>query len=537
MVLSHKKIIKVSLLVIYFIIFFSVPFYAVKADFQDRCWLKGACEDGSDTAGIWGCKEGDADRKNCASYNEKFGDRYSNYEKLSAECSDVGGQPTALCFISEPTIVLQVGIPGISEKYCSNYKLGESPKSCSQDSDCGNGQCRPGIKNGFPGYLQSFFNFFIPAIAVMSVVMIMWGGFKRIAAAGSSETIKGANETIFAAISGLILALISYTLLNLINPALVTNSLSPIEKVKPETMGFCPAYYNNKSLYQSGWYEYECRGATSPYVTRCVNDDDCKISSNGSKCLVTQTMSTASPGSSCGRKFVLNGKECIGKECLDDGYGCFKDERDRYHCSQMSIKGSMSGGEVNNIALLYICNNGDDHLCMIDKPGSAAVGDSYVLAHSDYFIGVESQGAYAIGNCYSNKTIENGQIVGYKPIFNDKDHVCKDAGGVKGLALAIEVEQGGIFEQDDWYAVDASSCLSSNETGVNVKRIIDGNNNDKPILEGTSQLDVNNDNPGGNMDWATVDSSTLFQFFDSSWKRTPPITCSINVNDTNFPDR
>jgi len=66
-----------------------------------------------------------------------------------------------------------------------------------------------------------FFRFFVTAVAVMAVVMIMWGGFKRIYAAGASERISDANDTIISAITGLILALVSISLLQLINPKLV----------------------------------------------------------------------------------------------------------------------------------------------------------------------------------------------------------------------------------------------------------------------------------------------------------------------------
>lgn len=83
-------------------------------------------------------------------------------------------------------------------------------------------------------YLNALFKFLTGAIVVMAVVMIMWGGFKRIAAAGSEETIKGANETILGAVSGLILVLIAYTLLNLINPQLVNLKSLDIDKVDRE---------------------------------------------------------------------------------------------------------------------------------------------------------------------------------------------------------------------------------------------------------------------------------------------------------------
>ena len=85
-------------------------------------------------------------------------------------------------------------------------------------------------------YLAVFYRFFIAGLAVIAVVMTMWGGFKRIMAAGSAERIKDANDTIFSALSGLILALVSYSLLQLINPKLVSLQPLQIEGIKKEAL-------------------------------------------------------------------------------------------------------------------------------------------------------------------------------------------------------------------------------------------------------------------------------------------------------------
>ncbi|MBI5733628.1 MAG: D-alanyl-D-alanine carboxypeptidase family protein [Candidatus Kerfeldbacteria bacterium] len=85
-------------------------------------------------------------------------------------------------------------------------------------------------------YIGGFYKFFVGFMAVVAVVMIMWGGFKRIMAAGNAENVKNANGTIFAAIIGLVITLISYTLLNLINPALVSFKPLMIEPVTREDL-------------------------------------------------------------------------------------------------------------------------------------------------------------------------------------------------------------------------------------------------------------------------------------------------------------
>lgn len=86
----------------------------------------------------------------------------------------------------------------------------------------------------FANYFRVFYQFFIAALAVAAVVMIMWSGFKRIMAAGNQETIAEANKGFFGALIGFVLALTSYTLLQLINPALVRPTSLQLYQIKKE---------------------------------------------------------------------------------------------------------------------------------------------------------------------------------------------------------------------------------------------------------------------------------------------------------------
>lgn len=80
-------------------------------------------------------------------------------------------------------------------------------------------------------YFALFYRFFVAMLAVAAVVMVMWGGFKRIIAAGNPTKISDANDSIFSALSGLVIALISYSLLSLVNPQLV--NLQPLDAITP----------------------------------------------------------------------------------------------------------------------------------------------------------------------------------------------------------------------------------------------------------------------------------------------------------------
>ncbi len=84
-------------------------------------------------------------------------------------------------------------------------------------------------------YIAALYRYFIGAIAIIATVMIMWGGFLWLTAAGSASQIGIAKSRITGALIGLVLALGSYLILNTINPKLVRFeplTITPIERAK-----------------------------------------------------------------------------------------------------------------------------------------------------------------------------------------------------------------------------------------------------------------------------------------------------------------
>ncbi len=67
-------------------------------------------------------------------------------------------------------------------------------------------------------YISSLYTFLVQAAIILAVLMIVIGGFKYLFALGNQGKLSDAKETIQVAIIGLVLALTSYLLFNLINP-------------------------------------------------------------------------------------------------------------------------------------------------------------------------------------------------------------------------------------------------------------------------------------------------------------------------------
>jgi len=79
----------------------------------------------------------------------------------------------------------------------------------------------PAPSGGLPEYINYLFVFGLGIIGVIALAVMMFGGIQYILAAGNVGKTTEAKEWIYAALTGLGLLLVSYLLLNTINPDLV----------------------------------------------------------------------------------------------------------------------------------------------------------------------------------------------------------------------------------------------------------------------------------------------------------------------------
>jgi len=84
-------------------------------------------------------------------------------------------------------------------------------------------------------YIAALYTFFVGALGIISVVVMMIGGFLWLTSGGAGERISKAKSTILNAIIGLILAITSYLLLYTLNPNLVNFQSLVLESIKPLT--------------------------------------------------------------------------------------------------------------------------------------------------------------------------------------------------------------------------------------------------------------------------------------------------------------
>ncbi|TSC73464.1 MAG: Uncharacterized protein G01um101470_70 [Parcubacteria group bacterium Gr01-1014_70] len=88
----------------------------------------------------------------------------------------------------------------------------------------------PADETGFSFYAQNFYLFLLSAAVILALVMLVIGGVEYVASAGNTSLLGDAKGRMLNALLGLLLALASWLILNLINPDLVDFSL-PIKEI------------------------------------------------------------------------------------------------------------------------------------------------------------------------------------------------------------------------------------------------------------------------------------------------------------------
>ncbi len=199
-----------------------------------------------------------------------------------------------------PELKVEIGNFGSKTDFESGYKEGEGVEQCPY----GEGQC---IEVGWLGqYINAIFRYGVGLAAILTVVMIMVGGFIWLTSGGSPDKVGRAKEYITSSIVGLLLALFSYVILYTINPRLVANEPLVIKNVKPIISSCC--LQKDGTTYQ---YEYVpvsglCQSGLEP-------SDDQSLCAQC--CCVTQGLERGCKPSKCEGACFREGRFYESKSC------------------------------------------------------------------------------------------------------------------------------------------------------------------------------------------------------------------------------
>jgi len=153
-------------------------------------------------------------------------------------------------------------------------------------------------------YIKGIYNYGIGIVTILATAVMMFGGFRWIIAGGNAEKIGEAKAWIGAALTGLVLALGSFTILNLINPnltSLTVTDVTPIKEIESSETGCCD------------WPDGSC--------TDNIGKVECEDGSFGGE---IGTYIGPSINHKCGET------KCV--KCIPDGERCDKDDKKCEDC-------------------------------------------------------------------------------------------------------------------------------------------------------------------------------------------------------------
>lgn len=178
-------------------------------------------------------------------------------------------------------------------------------------------------------YIRAIYKYAIGIVGILAAVVLMIGGVMWVVAGGSATMIGEAKSWIGAALTGLVLALMSYLILATVNPALVnfkTTGIKTVEeskeesKIKSELAECCQndsdctlGYICNKNILSGDCYGKEGYGACQiasglSENSLCTNSNQCQ---SPLKCI-------APTGTSSYRCVTVGGDCGDGGICLED---------------------------------------------------------------------------------------------------------------------------------------------------------------------------------------------------------------------------
>lgn len=139
----------------------------------------------------------------------------------------------------------------------------------------------PGSPNTLAKYVEAIYKYAIGIIGILATVVMMWGGVVWITAGGNTERISNAKSWIGASLTGLVLALASYTILYTINPNLVKFNEPTIPEAGeiPECCDTNDGPQETIIIYNDDYTEikdYECKKGTE-----CASGKQCKKLEDG----------------------------------------------------------------------------------------------------------------------------------------------------------------------------------------------------------------------------------------------------------------
>jgi type IV secretory pathway VirB2 component (pilin) len=364
-------------------------------------------------------------------------------------------------------------------------------------------------------YLQGLYRLLIGVGAIFAVVMIIIAGYQWIFSGGSADKTGAAKKRILSAVIGLILALLSYVILNTITPRLVALRFPDVTPVQPIYSNLGNNLCNSTEVEQliSGKFGVV---ETTPAGTRLLAE-----LAPGGEVRTDQPLilfSEANTETLCGKDYKIG--ELTGEDAFCGGVACVSDSGDLTQdaciggkCLPVFLAGKISwplfgNRYVDNIKVTAVCEDGGI------KDGEGILDKSFARLRAYQFPREKLVSDYDDPKSY--EAIDGGVTLREYEKLKAK---CGSSDGFYGFVLNIEVNDDSFgVTFDDHYAVGKSGCVLNNvEPSITLKNTEGDSLEDKFKFENTKLR--------------SQKKSDLFSLNDFELG----IECSINITDDQFP--
>lgn len=360
-------------------------------------------------------------------------------------------------------------------------------------------------------YIEGVYKFLIGAGALLAVVMFIVAGYQWMISGGSADKTGAAKKRMWAAAMGLVLALLSFVILQTINEKLVKLELPKIDPVPPFFTDASTYCQNNKDL-----IDYEAKNKKQLQVTP----------DSGGK-------SVSRMEAACGTKYTVENNlgQCMGNICTSPpGSSCTNNRcEDAFLTGDVSWEGPFntgvtfcgllkSGAKAETLKVYYLCD-GDKTPTPVQNP------DKYTAQLS-------RRGAYKlfrdnVGITDVNMIEALKKVYGLSPSVNiipsyiRAAEACgglpKDGGKFKGFVLDVEVN-----DDQGWWCNFLPTVDDDFAVGKNCSTPIVGENS-----KGERVYDFDD------IDFSRIEANKLFQVDDFI----KGAQCNLNISRNLFPDR
>ena len=107
-------------------------------------------------------------------------------------------------------------------------------------------------------YIKSIYDYLLAIVGLTAAIALMIGGTLWLTSGGSSQRVSQAKSWISGSLTGLVLALLSYLILQTINPNLIEFTSLDVQKIKPIQIGCCKYQVKNSGNVAIDTSESEC---------------------------------------------------------------------------------------------------------------------------------------------------------------------------------------------------------------------------------------------------------------------------------------